>query len=68
VENLEPLHTLLMQRLPPLIGTDVNDRTVWVWRRHWIDKLTVREIAVERGWCAPAVEFHLRRGARALRS
>lgn len=66
VEDSEPWYALLTHRLPPLIGSDVNDKTVWIWRRHWIDKYTVCEIAKERGWSVPAVEFHLRRAKRAL--
>lgn len=67
MEDLEPVYALLAQRLPPLMKTSVNDRTVATWRRHYIDKLTVREIALEAGWCVPAVEWHLRRANRALR-
>ena len=67
MEDLEPLYALLMARLPSLVKTDINDRTVWAWKRYWIDKFTVREVAADRGWCVPAVEWHLRRAARVLR-
>jgi DNA-directed RNA polymerase specialized sigma24 family protein len=66
MEDLETVYALLTQRLPPLVKTTLNDRTVGTWRRHWIDKLTVREIARENGWSVPAVEWHLRRAFRAL--
>lgn len=67
MQDLEPYYALLAQRCPPLLRTQLNDRTLWTWRRHWIDRLTVREVAAERGWSVPAVEWHLRRADRALR-
>lgn len=65
-EYLQAVLALLMHRLPPLARSDLNDRTLWVWRRYWMDKLTVAEIAAERGWSEPAVEWHLRRAKQAL--
>jgi len=49
-----------------MLGTDVNERTIRVWRRRWVEHWTVRDIAGELGWCPAAVEFHLRRAARIL--
>jgi hypothetical protein len=66
VADLQFVYALLLERLPPLVKTELNDRTVWVWHRHWIDKHTVREIATEQGWSVPAVEFHLRRAKGTL--
>lgn len=65
-EYLQAVYALLMHRLPPLTKTDLNDRTLWVWRRYWCDKRAVQEIAAERGWSVPAVEWHLKRAKRAL--
>lgn len=59
VERLEEL-------LPPLARTPVNDRTVFVCRRCWIDNLTVADVALEQGWSVPAVEWHLRRAEKVL--
>lgn len=56
----------LQRRLPSLERSVVNDRTVHVWTRYWIDKCTHREIAVEQGWSVPAVNWHLRRAERVL--
>lgn len=54
--------------LPASERTDVNERTVFVWRRCSVDNASVLEVALERGWSAPAVEWHLRRAQRALQS
>lgn len=62
----EMLYQELMRKLPTLTRSSVNDRTCWVWRRHWIDKLTVEEIAAEKKWSVPAVVWHLRRAHQVL--
>lgn len=63
VEDAERLEELL----PPLVSTDLNERTCWVFRAFWVDHKPVREIASEKGWSVPAVEFHLKRGERTLK-
>ena len=64
VPDLIVLLAVLEEKLPPLLRTDVNERTLHVWRRYWIDRHTVGDIALELGWCVAAVEFHLRRAAQ----
>lgn len=60
-----------LQRLessfPKLERSDVNERTLLVWRRVWVDRVPVDDLAVELGWSRPAVAWHLRRAARVLR-
>lgn len=58
--------SVLREKFPSLRGTDVNDRTVEVWRRHWIDRESENYIAVALGWSQAAVSWHLRRAERLL--
>lgn len=51
---------------PKLSRSDVNERTVLVWRRRYVDRIAIADIAREFGWSVPAVTWHLRRAARAL--
>lgn len=64
--DLPAMLELLQQRLPPLVNTDLNERTISVWGEHWMEGYTVRAVAQRRGWCVPAVEFHLRRARKIL--
>ena len=63
MEDVERLEGLL----PPLIKSDLNERTCWVFRAFWVDHKPTREIASEREWSVPAVEFHLKRAEKALK-
>lgn len=54
--------------LPPLLHSDLNERTLYVVRKRWLEKWTEREIASSCGWSIPAVQFHLRRAQEILRN
>jgi DNA-binding CsgD family transcriptional regulator len=58
----------LRERFPSIAGTDVNDRTVDVWRRRWVGLLSPKEIATQLGWSPAAVHWHLQRAERMLRA
>ena len=66
MDDLTDKYDRLQRLLPDLERTELNTRTREVWHQHWIDKYTVREIAQDRGWCVPAVSWHLRRAQRLL--
>lgn len=53
--------------LPPLLRSDLNERTLFVVRKRWLEMWTERDIASECGWSIPAVQFHLRRAEEVLR-
>lgn len=64
--DLTAMLELLQQRLPPLVNTDLNERTISVWVEHYMDSQTAEDIAQKRGWSVPAVEFHLHRAMKKI--
>lgn len=66
MDDLLQKYERLQKILPDLERSEINTRTRSVWHQHWIDKYTVREIARDRGWTIPAIEWHLRRAHRLL--
>jgi hypothetical protein len=65
-EKLNVALQRITQLFPKLERTDLNERTVYVWRRRWVDRASFDDIATERGWSRPAVSWHYRRATRAL--